>query len=106
MLCSAAALLAGDLVWQGGGKKKEFVDELSWAEVWGLWVLESNSFNMWAILGTLVVRPPPPPAPPPPCAPLGCALSALGPSAVLLGFNCLCMTSACSPSVSSSYSSS
>ena len=64
MLCSAAALLAGDLVWQGGGKKKEFVDELSWAEVWGLWVLESNSFNMWAILGTLVVRSPPhPPIP-------------------------------------------
>ena len=103
MLCSAAALLAGDLVWQGGGKKKEFVDELSWAEVWGLWVLESNSFNMWAILGTLVVRTPPPPQSP---ASLGCALSALGPSAVFLGFNCLCMTSACSPPASSSHTSS
>jgi len=49
----AFALLAGDLAWSSGGKRKTFVEELTRLEFLGLWGLECNSYNMWFLLAVI-----------------------------------------------------
>ena len=55
VLVAAVLLLMGELAWSSSGKFKKYVEDLTWTEFLGLWGIECQSYNMWSILGCIML---------------------------------------------------